>query len=262
MLVPFADPDALSARDHRPAEGRAAAARDAEEGLPDGPGDGLVAVGPPLHGSRSSGPAASGRVPDPAADRPDLGRRPDPRRTARRPPRLAARPPAPDDRFDRPAPARHLHHPQLRRGLLHRRQRPCALADRAARDLRGWNHRPPHWAPSTRRSCTTRFDPDRGRFRNFMGYDRRWLEEVGSDDSHGRALWALGACVGRSRRRDFQFWAAQTFELALPPVLEMTSPRALGVRPPGHPRVLPPAQRRPPRLPGPGNLDGPAPGTV
>jgi len=68
-------------------------------------------------------------------------------------------------------------------------------------------------------------DPARGRFRNFMGYDRQWLEEIGSDDSHGRALWALGACVGRSQRRDFQFWAAQTFELALPPIVETTAPR-------------------------------------
>src|SRR5262249_21854154 len=50
------------------------------------------------------------------------------------------------------------------------------------------------------RTCYAAFlhhalDPARGRFRNFMGYDRRWLEEVGSDDSHGRALWALGVCV-------------------------------------------------------------------
>ena len=36
------------------------------------------------------------------------------------------------------------------------------------------------------------FDRSRGRFRNFLGFDRRWLEEVGSDDCHGRALWALG----------------------------------------------------------------------
>jgi glycosyltransferase involved in cell wall biosynthesis len=69
-------------------------------------------------------------------------------------------------------------------------------------------------------------DPARGRFRNFLGYDRRWLEEVGSDDSHGRALWALGVCVGRSRRRDLLFWAAQAFERALPTALETTSPRA------------------------------------
>jgi glycosyltransferase involved in cell wall biosynthesis len=70
------------------------------------------------------------------------------------------------------------------------------------------------------------FDRGRRRFRNFMGFDRRWLEEVGSEDSHGRALWALGACVGRSRRPDLPSWAASYFELALPTVSEMTSPRS------------------------------------
>ncbi|MEJ7637636.1 MAG: glycosyltransferase family 4 protein [Singulisphaera sp.] len=70
------------------------------------------------------------------------------------------------------------------------------------------------------------FDRDRKRFRNFMSFDRRWLEEIGSEDCQGRALWALGACVGRSRRPDLPAWAASHFELALPPVAEMTSPRA------------------------------------
>jgi glycosyltransferase involved in cell wall biosynthesis len=70
------------------------------------------------------------------------------------------------------------------------------------------------------------FDRERKRFRNFMGFDRRWLEEVGSEDCQGRALWALGACVGRSRQPDLPSWAASHFELALPPVPEMTSPRA------------------------------------
>lgn len=70
------------------------------------------------------------------------------------------------------------------------------------------------------------FDRGRGRFRNFMGFDRRWLEEVGSEDCQGRAVWALGACVGRSRRPDLPAWAAAHFELALPAVPEMTSPRA------------------------------------
>lgn len=39
------------------------------------------------------------------------------------------------------------------------------------------------------------FNPETGRFRNFMGYDRRWIEEAGSEDSHGRAMWALGITV-------------------------------------------------------------------
>jgi glycosyltransferase involved in cell wall biosynthesis len=69
-------------------------------------------------------------------------------------------------------------------------------------------------------------NPDTRRFRNFLGFHRRWLEQVGSEDSHGRALWALGTCVGRSRRPDLPAWAAALFERALPPVLETTSPRA------------------------------------
>ena len=70
------------------------------------------------------------------------------------------------------------------------------------------------------------FDRTRSRFRNFLGFDRNWLEKVGSDDSHGRSLWVLGACVGRSRRRDLQFWASQLFDLALPTITETKSPRA------------------------------------
>jgi hypothetical protein len=69
------------------------------------------------------------------------------------------------------------------------------------------------------------FDGDSGRFRNFMSFDRRWLERDGSDDSQGRAIWALGTCVGRSRRRSFQTWAAQLFVRALPACADTTSPR-------------------------------------
>lgn len=69
------------------------------------------------------------------------------------------------------------------------------------------------------------FNRELKRFRNFMSFDRRWLEEQGSEDSHGRALWALGACVGRSGRRSFQAWAGQLFNRALPIMLEFQSPR-------------------------------------
>ena len=70
------------------------------------------------------------------------------------------------------------------------------------------------------------FDPFTRRFRNFMSFDRRWLEEEGSEDSQGRALWALGTCAGRSGSTDMQAWAAQLFERALPAVLDARSPRA------------------------------------
>ena len=70
------------------------------------------------------------------------------------------------------------------------------------------------------------FDRKRGRFRNFMSFDRRWLEEVGSEDCHGHALWALGLCVAQAGHGSFQMLAARLFEQALPVAAEFTSPRA------------------------------------
>jgi glycosyltransferase involved in cell wall biosynthesis len=70
------------------------------------------------------------------------------------------------------------------------------------------------------------FDRKSRRFRNFMSFDRRWLEEVGSEDSHGHALWALGLCVSQAGTDSFQVLAAELFEQALPPAAEFTSPRA------------------------------------
>jgi glycosyltransferase involved in cell wall biosynthesis len=70
------------------------------------------------------------------------------------------------------------------------------------------------------------FDRQRGRFRNFMNFERRWLEEVGSEDCQGHALWALGLCVAQSGQGSFQMLAAQLFEQALPVAAEFASPRA------------------------------------
>ncbi len=70
------------------------------------------------------------------------------------------------------------------------------------------------------------FDRQRRRFHNFLGFDRQWRDEVGSEDCLGRAVWALGMCVGRSERRDRQCWAAQLFDQAIPALAESTSPRA------------------------------------
>ena len=70
------------------------------------------------------------------------------------------------------------------------------------------------------------FDRQRGRFRNFMSFDRRWLEEVGSEDCQGHALWALGLCVSQAGQGSFQMLAAQLFEQALPVAAEFASPHA------------------------------------
>ena len=73
------------------------------------------------------------------------------------------------------------------------------------------------------------WNPDTERFRNFMSFDRRWLEDKGSEDSHGRTLWALGECsrvdANLSRRR----WAAALFAEALPAVERFSLATSLGV---------------------------------
>jgi len=70
------------------------------------------------------------------------------------------------------------------------------------------------------------FNPLTGRFRNFLEYSRQWLEDSGSDDSHGRALWALGTVLGRSNDPALRGPADRLFEPALPAILDTTSPRA------------------------------------
>jgi glycosyltransferase involved in cell wall biosynthesis len=70
------------------------------------------------------------------------------------------------------------------------------------------------------------FDRSSRRFRNFMSFDRRWLEDVGSEDCQGHALWALGLCVAQAGQGSFQMLAADLFEQALPVAAEFTSPRA------------------------------------
>jgi glycosyltransferase involved in cell wall biosynthesis len=70
------------------------------------------------------------------------------------------------------------------------------------------------------------FDWNAGRFRNFMSYDREWKDELGSEDSHGRSIWALGGVVGRSADPGRQSLAGDLFHAALPALSGFTSPRA------------------------------------
>jgi glycosyltransferase involved in cell wall biosynthesis len=70
------------------------------------------------------------------------------------------------------------------------------------------------------------WNEDKGRFRNFMSYDRAWLEEAGSDDSFGRSIWALGETMARTRRPEMALWARGLFARALPHAREIASPRA------------------------------------
>lgn len=70
------------------------------------------------------------------------------------------------------------------------------------------------------------WNDETGHFRNFMGYDRQWLETLGSEDSNGRTLWALGVTAVSSPQKYIRDWALKLFDNALPLVEALRAPRA------------------------------------
>jgi glycosyltransferase involved in cell wall biosynthesis len=70
------------------------------------------------------------------------------------------------------------------------------------------------------------WNPDAKRFRNFMSFSRNWLEDIGSEDSHGRSLWALGECARSDASPSRRRWAADLFSEASAAVRDFRSPRA------------------------------------
>ncbi|MEJ0061428.1 MAG: glycosyltransferase [Terricaulis sp.] len=46
-----------------------------------------------------------------------------------------------------------------------------------------------------------------GRFRNFMSYERHWLEQIGSEDSCGRAFWSVGETALLAQDEELRRWA-------------------------------------------------------
>jgi len=71
------------------------------------------------------------------------------------------------------------------------------------------------------------WNEDLGAFRNFMNFDRTWCEDCGSEDSNGRALWALGQTVENAPDPALRAWAVRWYEIALPACAGMTSPRTI-----------------------------------
>ncbi|HYC96279.1 MAG TPA: glycosyltransferase [Sphingomicrobium sp.] len=67
---------------------------------------------------------------------------------------------------------------------------------------------------------------ERRRYRNFMGYDRRWLEECGSEDSNGRTIWALGLTAARAPWPSIRDWALKLFRETAPLAVDLVAPRA------------------------------------
>jgi hypothetical protein len=67
---------------------------------------------------------------------------------------------------------------------------------------------------------------DDGRLHNFLSYDRRFLDDVGSDDSLGRALWACGCVINSNLDEEKKLLSKEVFDKALPYAVNSTSPRA------------------------------------
>lgn len=70
------------------------------------------------------------------------------------------------------------------------------------------------------------WNPEARRFRNFMNFDRTWCEDAGSEDSNGRALWALGVTARDATVRKHRDWAVAMFDLTGSLALELGAARA------------------------------------
>lgn len=100
----------------------------------------------------------------------------------------------------------------------------CCLLDESAIPVPKEN---PDWLASRYLAfLAAAFHESNGRFRNFMTHDRRWLEEHGSEDSHGRAMWAAGCGASRPHNEGHRRLSAHLFERGLPVTAGFISPRA------------------------------------
>jgi glycosyltransferase involved in cell wall biosynthesis len=71
------------------------------------------------------------------------------------------------------------------------------------------------------------FNEENGWFRNYMGYDRKWIDEKGSEDCQGRAAWGLGVCAALARDKGCVSLSTTLFHRGLKMLEELTHPRAL-----------------------------------
>ncbi|MFW5959874.1 MAG: glycosyltransferase family 4 protein, partial [Chitinivibrionales bacterium] len=71
------------------------------------------------------------------------------------------------------------------------------------------------------------FNENNGWYRNFMGYNRVWLEDKGSEDSQGRTVWALGVCAALSEDEGAVALSTTLFHKGLKMMDQLTHPRSI-----------------------------------
>ena len=67
---------------------------------------------------------------------------------------------------------------------------------------------------------------ENGEFKDFMSYEKKFLESKSSEDSFGRALWSLGVLINSKVGENLKSSAKFVFDNALGKVLDLRSPRA------------------------------------
>lgn len=92
----------------------------------------------------------------------------------------------------------------------------------ACRDLR----MTAYWLPIHAAFVDHAWNPDTHRFRNFMGFDRSWRESMGSEDSCGRTVWALGVTATTCPDPAMRDWARDLYDRVIEPLAKMRSPRS------------------------------------
>ena len=67
----------------------------------------------------------------------------------------------------------------------------------------------------------------KGTFRNFMSFDRKFLDKEGSEDSFGRAIWAIGYLIRYSPNDAYHQLGSEIFEKAYPNFEKLSSIRGI-----------------------------------
>jgi len=71
------------------------------------------------------------------------------------------------------------------------------------------------------------YDKETGKFRNFMSYERQWIDDACDDDVQGRSLWALGLAAAMAPTESLLAFSTRLFNAGLSTIPDtLTSPRA------------------------------------
>ncbi|SKB28253.1 glycosyltransferase family 4 protein [Daejeonella lutea] len=68
---------------------------------------------------------------------------------------------------------------------------------------------------------------DDGNFRNFLSFRREYLDEVGSEDSFGRTIWALGYLINSAPNNSYREFAEELFQRSIPHFKDLQHLRGL-----------------------------------